>query len=219
MNAERNEIAAFISNNGEQLYRYAQSTISPTLVTGDNRPLLPCCVGRHPHPTGAEEPSTTTVVASAAIRRLTDAEDTTTSCQQSTQTTRPTPQLLVVTRSRPTRRLLIVVVADACSFAACCCGRCLLFPVFTPIGWLCTIQAYTLVIFSLVKLECVGTLLRAHTPIRWLCKTQANILVFFSLVTLECVGTPWARSVGGRGRSWELRVAIVVVSVVTTIWS
>jgi hypothetical protein len=84
------------------------------------------------------------------------------------------------------------------------------------IGWLCTIQAYTLVIFSLVRLECVGTLLRAHTPIRWLCKTQANILVFFSLVTLECVGTPW-ELVGGSGRSWELRVAIVVVSVVSAI--
>jgi hypothetical protein len=101
-----------------------------------------------------------------------------------------------------------------CSFAACCCGRCLLFPVFFPIGWLCTTQAYTIVIFSLVRLECVGTLLRAHTPIRWLCKTQVSILVFVSLVRLECVGT-CGRSMGGRGKSWELRVAIVVVSVVT----
>jgi hypothetical protein len=69
-----------------------------------------------------------------------------------------------------------------------------------PIRWLCTTQSFTLVIFSLVRLECVGTLLRAHTPIRWLCKTQASIVVFFSLVRLECVGTLW-ELVGACGNS------------------
>jgi hypothetical protein len=53
-------------------------------------------------------------------------------------------------------------------------------------------------------------------PIGWLCTTTANVIVFFSLVMLERVGGR-GRSVGGRGGPWELRVAIVVVGVVTCV--